>query len=181
MKINFAEKQKEIMIAITAIVFISAGALYLMSGQKPSQGDKPVIDSSVQNNAVQYKNSNYGFEFDLPASWRGFSVVADKWQGYAQGENGQVLIAEGPQLSIRHPLWTQQKPRQDIPIMIFTLAEWNDMQEDKFHIGAAPINPSELGRNSRYVFALPARYNYAFPEGYEEVEKILEGKPLHAY
>jgi hypothetical protein len=37
-----------------------------------------------------------------------------------------------------------------------------------------------LGRNNRYVFALPARYNFAFPEGYEEVEKILESKPLEA-
>ena len=44
--------------------------------------------------------------------------------------------------------------------------------------GAAPINPSELGRNKRYVFALPPRYNFAFPTGYEEVEEILEGKPL---
>jgi hypothetical protein len=29
------------------------------------------------------------------------------------------------------------------------------------------------------VFALPARYNYAFPTRYEEVEKILSSNPLH--
>ena len=46
---------------------------------------------------------------------------------------------------------------------------------------AAPINPGELGRNVKYVFALPARYNYAFPTGYQEVEKILEGKPLRGF
>jgi len=38
----------------------------------------------------------------------------------------------------------------------------DSLQQEKFHIGAAPINPSELGRNTKYVFALPARYNYAF-------------------
>jgi hypothetical protein len=64
--------------------------------------------------------------------------------------------------------------------MIFTLDQWNALQQEKFHIGAAPIGPRELGRNSRYVFALPARYNFAFPKGYEEVQDILEGNPLHA-
>jgi hypothetical protein len=64
--------------------------------------------------------------------------------------------------------------------MVFTLDQWNSLEHDKFHIGAAPVGPSELGRNNRYVFALPARYNFAFPEGYEEVEKIMESKPLEA-
>jgi hypothetical protein len=62
--------------------------------------------------------------------------------------------------------------------MVFTIAQWNDLQNDKFHIGAAPIGPSELGRNSKYVFALPARYNFSFLPGFEEVEDILNGKPL---
>jgi hypothetical protein len=55
------------------------------------------------------------------------------------------------------------------------------MEAGKFHIGAAPIGPKELDRNNKYVLALPARYNFAFPEGYEEVEKILAGKPLQAF
>ena len=84
-------------------------------------------------------------------------------------------------VSIRHPQYTSQNLRQDVPIMVLTTAQWNSLQQGKFHIGAAPINPSELGHNSRYVFALPARYNYAFPTGYEEVEKILQGKPLQAF
>jgi len=65
--------------------------------------------------------------------------------------------------------------------MVLTVGQWNSLQQNKFHIGAAPINPSELGRNSRYVFALPARYNYAIPTGYEEVAKILQDKPLQAF
>ena len=54
------------------------------------------------------------------------------------------------------------------------------MENGEFHIGAAPVGPRELNRNSKYVFALPARYNFAFPEGYEEVEAILETNPLEA-
>jgi len=65
--------------------------------------------------------------------------------------------------------------------MVFTLAQWDLLQQDKFHIGAAPIGPSELGRNTSYVFALPARYNFSFPIGFEEVEKILENKSLQAF
>ena len=62
--------------------------------------------------------------------------------------------------------------------MIFTLSQWNLLEQEKLHIGAAPIGPSELGRNSKYVFTYPARYNFAFPTGFEVVEKILESKPL---
>jgi hypothetical protein len=64
--------------------------------------------------------------------------------------------------------------------MIITLKQWDALQNEKFHISAAPIGPSELGRNDKYVFALPPRYNYAFPLGHEEVEKILNGNPLKA-
>lgn len=61
--------------------------------------------------------------------------------------------------------------------MVFTLAQWS---EDLI-VSAAPIGPSELARNAHYVFALPPRYNFAFPDGYQEVEAILQAKPLHAF
>jgi hypothetical protein len=123
-----------------------------------------------------YKNTQYGFEFSLPDSWKGYTIVTDKWEGSATGD--ARTVETGPMLLIRHPQWTTQHQRQDIPIMIFTQTQWNSLQQEKFHIGAAPVGPSELGRNRGYVFALPARYNYAFPTGYEEVEEILKSKPL---
>ena len=134
-----------------------------------------------QTTEIQYQNEQYGFSFSLPESWKGYSIVTGSWEGYSVGPEGNVPFTQGPMLSIRHPLWTAANPRQDIPIMIFTLSQWDDLRQDKFHIGAAPIGPSELGRNSRYVFALPARYNYAFPAGYEEVEAILQSNPLHPF
>ena len=137
---------------------------------------KPAV---VNQDSILYVNNQYGFSFKLPSSWKGYSIVTGKWEGVAiGGKNDGKIVETGPILSIRHPLWTSQEPRQDIPIMIFTLEQWKSLQQGEFHIGAAPINPSELGRNSTYVFALPARYNYAFPKGYEEVEDILKGNPL---
>ena len=126
---------------------------------------------------ISYQNTQYGFELALPDTWKNYKIVTDKWEGT---DSNNKVVQSGPILLIRHPQWTEKNPRQDIPIMIFTQAQWNLLKADKFHIGAAPIGPSELGHNSKYVFALPARYNYAFPTGYEEVEQILKNKPLHA-
>lgn len=152
---------------------------------KVEKADSQWIISDVSLGAYEnvnsniYKNTEYGFNFTLPDSWKDYKIVADKWEGLAVGgSEGQKVVESGPMLSIRHPQWTAEKPRQDIPIMIFTLSQWEQLQKDKFHIGAAPVNPTELGRNAKYVFALPARYNYAFPAGYEEVEQILKGNPL---
>lgn len=88
------------------------------------------------------------------------------------------IIETGPLIFLRHPQWTAQNPRQDIPIMIFTLAQWDSLRHEKLSVGAAPVPPKELGRNKKCVFALPARYNFAFLPGYEEVENILESNPL---
>jgi len=137
-----------------------------------------------ESDATVYRNNQYGFSFSLPESWQGYSIVNEKWEGLPPGgeqgdPQGDATVEIGPMISIRHPEWTSQNQRQDIPIMIFTLSQWESLQQEEFHIGAAPIGPRELGRNTAYVFALPARYNYAFPTGYEEVEKILEGLPLH--
>jgi hypothetical protein len=135
--------------------------------------------SSAASNSVSYGNNGYGFNVFLPISWRGFSIVNSMWEGLAiGGASGEKVVATGPMISIRDPKWTSQTPRQDIPIMIFTIDEWNSLLKGVFHIGAAPIGPSELGRNNYYVFALPARYNFAFLPGYKEVETILSSKPL---
>lgn len=100
--------------------------------------------------------------------------MTDQWSGYHNtgGPNGDETITTGPIISIRHPQWTSADPRQDIPIMVFTVAQWKALEKDKFSVSAAPIKPGELGRNRKYVFALPPRFDYAFPTGYEEVEQI---------
>lgn len=142
---------------------------------------KTIRVMETPENSVVYQNAQYGFSISLPDSWEDYMIVTDRWEGYSLGDGKNNKIVEtGPIISIRHPQWTARNPRQDIPIMVFTLTQWGLLQQDKFHIGAAPMGPRELRRNSRYVFALPARYNYAFPTGYEEVERILESNPLKA-
>lgn len=134
------------------------------------------LDQDASSSSIVYKNDKYGFTVTLPSSWKGYTVLTQKWEGYSLVEGQEGKISEtGPEILIRHPQWTKETPRQDIPILVFTLDQWNGIQQEKFHIGAAPIGPSELARNSRYVFALPARYNFAFLPGYEEVDQLLQG------
>jgi hypothetical protein len=128
---------------------------------------------------IGYQNDQYGFTFRLPESWQGYSVVETKWNGTAIG--GSEAIESGPLLSIRHPGWTEEKPRQDIPVMVFTIEQWNALQKEEFAVSAAPIGPKKLGADARYVFALPPRYNFAFLPGYEEVEEILSANPLNPF
>jgi hypothetical protein len=126
-----------------------------------------------------YDNKDYGFYFTLPKSWIGYSVIEGKWEGLSLTESKENQ--SGPIIYIRHPEWTEKTPRQDIPVMVFTQDQWKSLNNGEFSVGAAPIGPSKLGENTTYVFALPARYNYEFLTGFEEVEEILENNPLQAY
>lgn len=142
------------------------------------------VGSEKQGNevtSIQYENKEYGFSFTLPESWRGYQIITQEWKGISI-DNGKSEDSKesGPMLLIRHPKWTSDTPRQDIPIMILTINQWESLKKEDFHIGAAPIPPTELDQNSKYVFCLPARYNFAFPEGYEEVEDIMAKNPLKA-
>ena len=140
---------------------------------------QPEPSSGGKVKQVIYKNTQFGFMFVLPQDWNGYTIVNDKWKG--NNVKSGKTTETGPMISIRNPKWTTKTRYQDIPILIFTMDQWKALQNDTFHIGAAPIGPSELGRNSTYVFALPARYNYAFPEGWKEVESYLAGKPIQTF
>lgn len=143
--------------------------------------DAVMLGDYKKNNSIVYKNTQYGFSFSLPGSWKGYTVVTGQWEGRGiEGSSSGETVETGPLISLRHPRWTSQNRRQDIPIMIFTLAQWKSLQQGEFHISAAPIGPKALDRNPRYLFALPARYNYAFLPGYKEVESILANNPLRA-
>lgn len=147
-------------------------------------GGKWLIDAvelgDYLDSGIVYRNTECGFTFALPQSWRNYSIINSTWEGRSMGgPQAGMVVQSGPILSIRHPGWTSKVPRQDIPIMIFSIEQWNKLLKEEFSVGAAPIPPKEIGRNSRFVFALPARYNYAFPVGFEEVEHIMDSRPLH--
>jgi hypothetical protein len=132
-----------------------------------------------EKTSVVYQNEEFGFNFTLPEGWNNYSLQNDIWKGTSLTEENKEI--SGPMLYIRHPEWTKDNPRQDIPIMVFTVEQWNALANAEFSVGAAPIGPSKLGENSTYVFALPARYNYEFLTGFEEVEEILENNPFKAF
>ncbi|MDR9854323.1 hypothetical protein RJP21_11985 [Paenibacillus sp. VCA1] len=147
----------------------------------PTQSPNPP-PSSTDSNSIVYSNKQYGFQFSLPESWKGYSIVDRHWEGNVMDKNIREKSMEtGPILSIRDPRWTAQTPRQDIPIMVFTIRQWDSLLREEFFIGAAALKPSELGHNDKYVFAIPARYNFAYPPGYEDVDKILQSGPLSAF
>lgn len=143
-------------------------------------------NSSNNESVIIYTNTDYGFTFSLPNSWQGYTIVESAWQGNALGStttlsNTAASIAPtGPKIIIRNPKWTATAPYEDIPILVFTIAEWNAYTADDFSISAAPIKATELARNNTYVFALPPRWDFDYSLGYEEAESIIAGNPLSA-
>ncbi len=121
----------------------------------PAQAPKMATPQAT----IVYRNLQYGFCFVLPASWKGYTIVTGKWNGMILSNGpGSGQAVQGPQLLIRNPKWTAANPYQDIPIMVFTPAEWQQADDGDMSVSAAPIGPSELGHNSKYVFALPPRW-----------------------
>ncbi len=162
------------LIGIVAVLAIIVGWSPFWNVFNPTS--RPTDESSVP--AIEYTNAEYGFRLTLPQGWQGYTVVTDTWVG--QHMDG-APEDRGTTITVRHPAWTAERPRQDIPIMIFPYDAWELIQTEQLSVSAAPIPPTELGRNNRYIFALPARYNYAFPEGFEEVERIIANTPLTTF
>ena len=52
------------------------------------------------------------------------------------------------------------------------------MRKTQIFVSAPPIGPSEFGRNNKLCLCLPARYNYALPDGFQEVNEITRRKLL---
>jgi hypothetical protein len=136
------------------------------------QGSPP--PSKTLKTPLVYRNAEYGFCLALPAGWAGFKVLTDPWYG---DDN----VESGPKFTIRNPRWTKESPYQDIPILVFTLAQWRAVESGDFNVSAAPIGPNELGRNQRYVFALPPRFaGFDDAIGTDEVLQLLQQKPFQA-
>lgn len=171
---------KRMLLLLFLLVFNISVICFASTADKIATKKIEKTNSNKKVNTIVYNNKKYGFKFNLPGTWKNYRIRIDKWEGLAIDNNqGEKVVQTGPIILIRHPKWTEKNQRQDIPIMIFTLSQWKLLQKDKFHIGAAPIGPTELGRNNKYVFALPARYNFAYRTGYEEVDNIVKNKSLY--
>jgi hypothetical protein len=176
----------------TAIALIPAAAQDTNSqNSKRTEGPAPMPTPLV------YRNAQYGFCFRLPADWKGYTIVTQQWQGTLLTGNGQGSSAQGsaspqgssaqgpaehgPQLLIRNPQWTESDPWQDIPIMIFTPAQWKLVDAEDMAVSAAPIGPGKLGKNKSYVFALPPRWiGFYDAKGIDEVQALMNQNPFEA-
>jgi hypothetical protein len=164
-------------------IFSIATLLLCTTTSSLPQSNEEVANDSRPAKFITYKNKQYGFKFYLPKSWKGYSIIVGKWGGGVHNWDSSKppKSEEGPMITIRHPHWTQEKRYQDIPIMIFTYPQWDLIDKGDLAVSAAPFGPGEIGRNSRYVFALPPRYNFADAIGVEEVIAIMRSNPLYAY
>jgi hypothetical protein len=123
-----------------------------------------------------YHNAHYDFTFYLPASWQGYSVLVEQWQGtsYLPGKDTTAVTAQGPMIVLRHPQWRAGDRYQDIPIMVFTRSQWDSDQNGRFGIGAGGFD-EEMWHNEKYVFGMSSRYNGADSvKGWKEVADIVE-------
>jgi hypothetical protein len=163
--------------SLTVIVFILALPVcgWTQQAHPPDQKRQPAARPA---RTIEYRNGKYGFSLTLPESWRGYRLLWSEWGGSVFSSDGTVTHdLRGPKLQIRHPGWTEENPREDLPIMIYTIGQWNESPL----VSAAPFGPAELGRNRKYVFAVPPRWDYDLAEGWEEAQRILAPGCLHTF
>lgn len=161
-----------------AIITVALGAILYFFCLSPR--DTPVVagDPDSSSSLIIYKNTKYGFNFSLPTDWQGYSIIEDTWKGFPLKN---TAVQTGPKLLIRNPKWTAAMPYEDLPILVFTISQWNMYLAEDFSVSAAPIRASELARNNKYVFALPPRWDFDSSAGYKDAQDIIVGKPLQAF
>jgi hypothetical protein len=155
-------------IVVVSTIFATAFLVYGYFWQ-------PEILQQFVSKKIIHINEEYGFELTLPVSWKGYSVLNQTWTGYLINEYSNSKTENGPEIVIRNPNWKENNIWQDIPIMIFTPDEWTLIQDENMAVSAAPIGPQELGRNSKYIFALPPRWvGFYDALGQDEAQSIVK-------
>lgn len=168
---------------IVGLLVLGVGAyasIWYWQKQIISQEVVPVFTPRVSTQV--YRNELFGFSIALPESWKGYTINQIKEDLYdvtGKTKTNNGVVDSFQLVEIHHPLETANNPREDMPIMIFTPSQWDHVQKEEWSAGAAPIPPSILGQNSKYILALPARYNYDFKTGWEEVDQLV--KTLKAF
>lgn len=164
---------KNFIIAIIIVIIIPITSISAADIYSSKDSETPIITTK---NPIIYNNTDYGFNFSLPTNWQGYSIITDTWSGTVQ-EN--IVTQSGPKILIRNPKWTVANPYEDLPILIFTIQQWDTYLKEDFFIGAAPIKATELARNNTYIFALPARWDFDYSLDYKDAQAIIASNPLH--
>ena len=166
--------KKILIIGVVVLIALTVGLYFFFS----TRSDNAVVTNEPNVTSITYKNTDYGFNFTLPESWQGYTVINETWNG---NPLTNTPAQTGPKLIIRNPKWTASAPYEDLPILVFTTAQWNSYTKEDFAVSAAPIPATELAHNSTYVFALPPRWNFDDNLGYKEAENIFAGNPISTF
>jgi hypothetical protein len=165
---------------LLAVLFLVVPANYAarsnsapLSQQVRQQSDRADAGKAQPAKSIVYKNKRYRFRFSLPRSWKRYAIIVEQWHGSSD--------QKGPEILIRHPLWTAANPHQDIQVLVFTLAQWELIDQGEPVVSAAPVGPGELGRNAKYVLAVPPRYSAAGLLGCDDVIEIMQPNSLHPF
>jgi len=113
------------------------------------------IDSIQTVGRETYTNNQYGFRVSVPELWKGYSIQETKWDGLLIGT---AIHYGGPKIIIKNIKLEKENGFSGIPVMVVTPDVWKLMEEEKIAVSAAPIGPSKIGENSKYVFATPPRF-----------------------
>jgi hypothetical protein len=124
---------------------------------------------------LRYHSTQYDFTFFLPADWKGYSVLMQEWSAELESADYQKVIGteRGPMIVLRNPQWKASEPYQDIPILVFTHSQWDDVTPQRLFIGAGGID-DEISHNAEYVFGINSRHNWGELKGWEETGKIVQ-------
>ena len=142
-------------LVLTGVLFGCSTAANHVSSNAPNQ---------LPQLPLRYYNTQSDLAFFLPASWLGYSVMDQQWEGttYSAAEDKTVVVGHGPMIILRHPQWKASAPYQDIPILVFTRRQWDALNHGKLwptcYVGGTM---DEICHNSQYVFAISSRFNAA--------------------
>jgi hypothetical protein len=175
--------------SVGEVIYVAAGYEHLRAYHARAYGSSGGADDREDQSAapVIYRSAQYAFTFSLPASWQGYTVAIQQWEGQTYGSaTDQVVVTErGPIIVLRHPQWRASDPYLDIPILVFTRRQWEKHHQGRFSVGAGGVE-IEIGHNSNYVFAISSRFNAADGvKGWQEATDIVghnqtaNGPPLH--
>ncbi len=169
--------------SILLFLTISLPVIARTQNRPPSGEQRQGTTSSPESGAIVYKNTRYGFTFTLPASWKGYTILRTRWRSDECSYCPSHKIEHGVTVVIRNPRWSRNTPWVDIPIIVLTISQSEELEDEEISLsGAAPVGPNELGRNGRYVFYLTTRFGSGIEDqpGFDEVfNYILAEHPLH--
>lgn len=126
-------------------------------------GTTTPTDITTATNTIEYINEDFGFKVTLPVSWTGYKISTG-------------TVDRGQSVTITPTTSVDDNSREFVPILIYPKSVWLAWEKNNFedYKTAAPIGPTERGRNSDFVFATAPRYNFSFGTGTEAVENIVK-------